>query len=270
MDTNKVFRFIFGLYLAAHFMTLFPYADELIGDAMPYTTVHMLSAMVPNILDYVNVKFFMLTLMVSSAIFTFTLNAKYVRFTSLYILMGWASILIKNPLTSNPGIPYVGWLLLVHVFYPDKKPKRVMWTAWFLMALGYTMSGIHKLSCPSWIDGTALLHVMNSPLARDNFIRDFMMLLPDFILKAMTWVALFLEISALPLGLFRHTRYMYHWAFIFMHLGICLMVNFLDLTLGVMMIHLFLFERDMFENPFRSLFVRKKPSRKLANGSLVQ
>ena len=41
------------------------------------------------------------------------------------------------------------------------------------MAIGYTVSGIHKLQCDSWRKGTALQYVLSGPLGRDNFLVDF-------------------------------------------------------------------------------------------------
>ncbi len=58
----------------------------------------------------------------------------------------------------------------------------------------------------------------------------------------MTWFSLFLEISFLPLGVFYHTKAMYWIIFIGFHLGILLVINFTDLTLGVLMFHLLIFD----------------------------
>jgi len=114
------------------------------------------------------------------------------------------------------------------------------------MAYGYTISGIHKLYSPSWIDSSALYHVMNSPLARDNFIRDFMISLPLEFLKVMTWSALFLEVTFIPLGCFIHTRKWFWIAHLFLHAGVLTLINFIDFMVGVFMIHIFTYEPDWF------------------------
>jgi hypothetical protein len=85
-------------------------------------------------------------------------------------------------LISNPSIAYVGLLLLLTTLVPGREPLRpfdrraesndfyvpaaAYWTAWCLMAAGYTFSGIVKLASPSWVDGTAFWHVVQNPLAR--------------------------------------------------------------------------------------------------------
>lgn len=127
-----------------------------------------------------------------------------------------------------------------------RMPPLIFWGAWFLMALGYTISGIHKLQCASWIDGSALLHVLESLLARDNNLVNFMIELMKnypWFLKLNTWASLVLEISFLPLGIFDRLRFVYWISFIVMHIGIMCLIDFTDLTLGVLMIHLFTFDK---------------------------
>ena len=120
------------------------------------------------------------------------------------------------------------------------------WGGWTLYALGYTISGLHKLQSPSWIDGSALNHVLQSPLSRDNALCHFLLQSNPLILQLSTWVSLFVEISFLPLGLFYHTRKLYWFAFLGLHLGVLLVVNFTDLTMGVLMMHFFLFDPRWF------------------------
>jgi hypothetical protein len=118
----------------------------------------------------------------------------------------------------------------------------MFWLAWTLMALGYTLSGLHKFDSPSWMDGSALTHVLNSPLSRNNFIKTFLLNLPPVFLRIASYTSLALETSFLPLGLFYHTRFYYWFAYLFFHIGILLTVNFADLTMGVFMIHVLTFD----------------------------
>lgn len=236
----KYFRIVFGLYLIYHFLELVPYAEELFGEKMPYD--HKLSPLYgifPNILDYVNATSFLQTMIFFSILYIIGIRNRPI---SVFLWYGWACLFNRNILIANPGLPYVGWLLIFSAFIKnDRVTKYYHLLAWFLMALGYTVSGIHKLWSPSWIDGSALYHVLNSPIARDNILRDTMVEFPGF-LKIMTWISLFLEISFLPLGMFRNTRFTYWVIYIFFHIGIMLLVNFTDLTLGVLMIHFVTFE----------------------------
>src|SRR5262249_40266522 len=95
-----------------------------------------------------------------------------------------ACLLGRNPLISNPALPFIGWLLLLHTLLPKAPygslsardrddpganwciPKLAFVVAWALMAIGYSYSGYTKLVSPSWLDGSALARVLQNPLAR--------------------------------------------------------------------------------------------------------
>lgn len=259
-----IFRIFLGIYLTFHFLSLISYAEELFGNQMPYdVTISPVYGILPNILDYsyVSATNFVLFLSIISMSFTFEY---YPKLCALILWYGWAALFNRNILIHNPGIPYIGWILLAMTLVTedknrvvfktninflkkiqyDKFPKRVFWSGWFLMAAGYTVSGLHKLIySPSWYDGTALYHVLTSPLARDNILRDFLITCPNFLMFS-TWLSLFLEIFFLPLGTFYHTRLCFWVLYMGFHFGILLLINFTDLTLGVMMIHLFTFNWD--------------------------
>ena len=74
-------------------------------------------------------------------------------------------------------------------------PPLIFAVAWFLMAAGYTFSGATKLVSPSWIDGTALQRVLESPLARPTFLREMMLSLPQALLRLLTWSLLAWEVA---------------------------------------------------------------------------
>ena len=68
----------------------------------------------------------------------------------------------------------VGWLLLAHAAMPADRPMppAMHAAAWIVMAVGYSYSGCTKLGSQSWLDGTALRHVLENPLARPGALRD--------------------------------------------------------------------------------------------------
>lgn len=270
-----IFRIILGLYLTCHFIQLIPWAEELFGNSMPYDpTISPVYGILPNILDFVNATCFIVFLTFLSIVFTLEI---YPRFVSLLLWYGWACTFNRNILIHNPGIHYIGWILLALslviidgsrvVFYTsipllkkiqhDKLPTRIFWAAWFLMAAGYTSSGLHKLvTSPSWLDGTALQHILESSLARDNFLRDYLVICPNFLMFS-TWLALFLEISFLPLGVFYHTRFYYWFLYVGFHMGILVLINFSDLTIGVLMIHLCTFDWRWLNHPVLKFVLTK-------------
>lgn len=172
----------------------------------------------------------------------------------------WACLLGRNPLISNPGIPYVGWLLLAHTILlgapygsvasrgrPDpggtwRMPSMLFAGAWILMALGYTYSGVTKLVSPSWLDGTAIAHILENPLARPGAVREAILALPDGLLRFGPWATLTLELLFAPLALSRRLRPWIWTLGLAMHLGLIALIDFADLSLGMVMLHLFTFD----------------------------
>ncbi len=114
--------------------------------------------------------------------------------------------------------------------------------AWAVLAIGYSYSGATKLVSPSWVDGTALRFVIAGPLARPTPLRDALLSLPAPLFAVMTWGALALELACAPLGLIKRLRPWLWLALVGMHLGILALVDFADLTLGMLVAHAFTFD----------------------------
>ena len=252
------FRVIFGLYLAIHFAHLVPWGAELFSrdGVLPTADLNPTYGILPNVLAVWDsaqfVTAFLLTLVGLSILFCLGI---WRRTAALLLWYGWACLFNRDVLISNPSIPYVGLLLLLTVLVPATEPLRafrretptgefyvpgaVYWTAWALLALGYAFSGVVKLGSPSWIDGTAVWHVLQNPLARDSWLRDVMVSAPPWVFRLMTWNALALELLFLPLALWRRTRPMVWLAMVGMHVGIVALLDFADLSAGMLMAHLF-------------------------------
>lgn len=252
------FRIIFGTYLAIHFGHLVPWGAELFSreGVIPRASLNPTHGILPNMLAWWDspafVTVFLLALVALSVLFALGV-ARHAA--ALLLWYGWACLFNRNVLITNPSIAYVGLLLLLTTLVPGREPFRALgknaasdefyvpaaayWTAWFLMAAGYTFSGIVKLASPSWVDGTAMWHVVQNPLARDGLLRDFVLGLPSWAFQLLTWKALVLEILFLPLALWRWTRPVIWLAMVVMHIGILALVSFADLSAGMLMVHLF-------------------------------
>jgi len=256
----SIFRIILGLYLTIHFLYLIPYAAEVWSSfgMLPDASSNLTYGIFPNVLYIITsasgVTIYVGILALLSIFFMLGYQRQLV---SILLWYGWASLFDRNNLISNPGIPYVGWLLLVCAVIPkgeplsfssSKKswemPKVIFIGAWAIMAIGYTISGFDKLSSPSWNNGTAIFHLLENPLARNYWLRDFVVQLPVVLLKIMTWAILFIELAFLPFAIFKPTRKWIWLAMIIMHLGILFIVDFADLTLGMLMIHWFTFDSN--------------------------
>ncbi len=252
----RLFRIIFGIYLIIHFTMLIPYGPELFSRTGLIANPEWIPtySLFPNLLllfdTPLGTQLFLGALAALAMLFTVGWKRPWIAFVLWY---GWACLLNRNIFINNPGLPMVGWILLACALIPDDKenpnsntpwemPAALFWGAWFIMAFGYTVSGIHKMSSPSWPDGTAILRLLQNPLARDVPWREWLLLGPQWIFNGMTYFSLGLELFFLPLALFVWTRPWVWLAMVGMHLGILSLVSFADLTTGVLMIHLFTFD----------------------------
>jgi predicted DCC family thiol-disulfide oxidoreductase YuxK len=265
----SLFRAVFGVYLFVHFAQLVPWGIELFSNrgVLPDASTSPLIALFPNILAVWDGPVFVTILLILSCGLSmlFALGA-YDRVASLGLWYMWACFFGRNPLIANPSLPYIGWLLLAHACLPpapygswagsnrldpaDSSNTNSSWhmsqgvylAAWTIMALGYSYSGFTKLISPSWIDGTALARVLDNPLARPGVVREMLLALPDSLLRLATWGALGLELSFAPLALIRRLRPWLWSTMLLMHIGLIVVIDFADLSLGMVMFHLFTFD----------------------------
>ncbi|WP_412471219.1 DCC1-like thiol-disulfide oxidoreductase family protein [Halobacteriovorax sp. RT-2-4] len=114
-------------------------------------------------------------------------------------------------------------------------PKLLFDGAWFITGLSYTISGVHKLTTISWQSGEALYHLLDNPLVRNNMLVETLLEVPMPLLKLATWSVLLLEILAIVFVMIPKLR---------KYLGILTTVNFADLTLGMLVFQLFIFDTD--------------------------
>lgn len=257
------FRIVFGLYLVWHFACLVPYAGELFSSegVLADPKLNPTHGLFPNPLVWWPSAAFAAGFAAVLAVLAGLLAAGWRRRTVAVLLwFGWAALFNRNNLIANPSIPYVGLILLFLAIVPDGEPLRwrgkvikpsewfmptaVYWGAWFLMAAGYTFSGVVKLWSPSWVDGTAFHHLIDNPLARPSWVRDVFLGLPAWVHAVFTWTVLAAEILFLPMSVHRWGRCAAWVGMLIMHAGIVLMVDFADLSLGMIMIHLFTFDPE--------------------------
>ncbi len=256
-----IFRMIFGGYLFFHFFSLINYSEAIWGrnGMFPEASLNMTYPYFPNILfiwDSPLVSHIVIVL-IGMAALGICLGV-WRPMLSLYLWYGWACLFHRNNLILNPSVPIVGWLLLALAIIPTgerwvlgKKedpnwgmPSILIVGAWVIMGVGYMVSGLDKCLSPSWQNGTAIFHLLNNPLARDTALREFCLGLDLFYFKVLTFSTLTLEMVFGILCLFKKSRPLAWIAMCGFHLGILLLVDFADLTIGVMMIHLFVIETE--------------------------
>jgi predicted DCC family thiol-disulfide oxidoreductase YuxK len=256
-------RAIFGVYLFIHFAQLTPWASELfsrsgvLADGSASPLLHLF----PNVLALWDGPVFVTALVAVAAGLSVVFAAGWhERAASVALWYVWACLHGRMPLIANPGLPYVGWMLLAHAFLPAapygswaargrvdpgnnwRMRDDIFLVAWILMAVGYTYSGCTKFVSPSWLDGTALARVMENPLARPGPARDLFLALPTGLVRLMTWGALLAEVSFAPLALVRRLRPWIWCMMLAMHVGLMALIDFADLSMGMVMLHLFTFD----------------------------
>lgn len=259
----SLFRVIFGLYLCIHFFQLLPWGTELFSNqgALPEAAASPLLYAFPNILAVWDAPLFVTALLSAACVLSglFAVGA-YDRWVAVGLWYVWACVFGRNPLIANPSLPFIGWLLLAHACLPTAPygswagrgrsdpggewhmPQAIYLVAWAVMALGYSYSGYNKLISPSWMDGTALARVLENPLARPGFVRELILNLPAGFLQLVTWGALGLELAFAPFALLRRLRPWLWTGMLTMHLGLILVIDFADLSLGMVMLHVFTFD----------------------------
>lgn len=252
------FRIILGLYLLQHFLFLIPYGTEIFSaeGIFPRTSLNFTDGFIPGLFDLNDSPNFISGALTVLSLLSICLTIGFKRnWAALLLWVGWVSLFDRNNLISNPGLPFIGWLLLVVAVIPRgerisidaikedwRMPKLLFYGAWIIMAVSYTLSGFDKWMAPSWRDGSAIIHLLNNPLARDTPLRGLFLQLPEWFLHLKTWGILALEVLFLPLAIFPKVR-PYAWlSMVLMHFGIILIVDFADLTAGMLMIHLFTFD----------------------------
>lgn len=256
------FRILFGMYLMIHFLDLISWAPEIFSSEgmLSDKSLSPLINIFPNIFllndDPLFVQGIVLLGFGCALMLTLGYNVKIAALGIFYIL---ACLFGRNPLIANPALPYVGFMLLCVLFIPKAPfgsieakglndvgrswimPKDVFLAAWLILAITYSYSGYTKLLSPSWVAGDNINFVLNNPLARDYFFRDFLLSLPPIFLKILTWSVLFIELLFAPLALISKLRPILWALMAVIQLGFALCLNFLDLTSAMLLFHLFTF-----------------------------
>lgn len=258
----SLFRFFLGMYLFIHFWDLIPWAPEIFSSEgmLANGSLSPIIHIFPNMFLMNDTPVFVQSVIISGLIGSMMLACGYkTKIAALWILYVLACLFGRNPLIANPALPYVGFMLLCIAFIPKAPygsveakglsdvgrhwimPKDVILAGWLVLALTYSYSGYTKLLSPSWIAGDNINFVLNNPLARDYFLRDFLLSLPPILLNLLTWAVLFIELLFAPLSIIPKLRPILWSLMALIQLGFALCLNFLDLTAAMIIFHLFTF-----------------------------
>jgi predicted DCC family thiol-disulfide oxidoreductase YuxK len=259
----SLYRAFFGGYLFVHFAHLLPFGKEVFSNAgmLADASVSPLYPLFPNLLFVWDSPVAVTTLLAVGLVGSIAFGiGRRDRIAALVLWYIWACLFTRNPLISNPGLPLVGWLLLVHAALPTRPfgawdargrldpnsdwhlPAPIYAAAWIVMAVGYSYSGAAKLVSPGWIDGSALAYVLGNPLARPTFLRETLLSIPTVLIAIATWTALATELLFAPLALVARFRPWLWLALFGMHLGLMSLIDSAELSAGMILLHLFTFD----------------------------
>jgi len=258
----SVFRALFGIYLCIHFAHLLPWSAEIFSSegVLPEGRLSPIFSLFPNLYAISDAPWFIYTTLAVSAAAAFAFAVGWHdRFAALWMWLVLASLFGRNPLIANPALPYVGFMLLAHLFVraapygsaaararadPDggwSLSRSVFLAAWVVLALSYSYSGYTKLLSPSWVAGENIAFVLQNPLARAWFLRDFFLWLPPIFLTLLTWTVLYVELLFAPIALWQRARPWIWLLMLVIQFGFLFLLNFADLTSGMLLFHLFTF-----------------------------
>ena len=261
----SLFRVLLGLYLCIHFAHLLPWSAELFSSegVLPDGRLSPIFSLFPNLYAISDAPWFIYaTLGVSAAAALAFALGWHDRIAALWMWLVLANLFGRNPLIANPAMPYVGFMLLAHLFVPaapygsasardrvdpDGKwshSRPVFFAAWVVLALSYSYSGYTKLLSPSWVAGDNIAFVLQNPLARPWFLRDFFLWLPPIFLTLLTWTVLYVELLFAPIALWPRARPWIWLLMLVIQCGFLFLLNFADLTSGMLLFHMFTFNPD--------------------------
>ena len=117
----SIYRALLGLYLLVHLSALLPYGTELFSNAgmLADAAASPLYPLFPNLLFVCDGPAVVAAALAVGVLASACLALGWRdRVAALVLWLLWASLFTRNPLIQNPGLPFIGWLLLAHALLP--------------------------------------------------------------------------------------------------------------------------------------------------------
>lgn len=257
----SLIRTFFGLWLLQHFLFLIPSGRELFsseGMKVAGGALYLKTAL-SGLRSPAGITILLSLAAISSILFTLRIKRSL---NSFFLFLCWVFLFHQDLLSYNPGVPYVGWMLLALSLVPEMEerffwenkfpdfsfPKILFWGLWLIVVLGYSASGVHKLLfSPLWREGRAFVYILDYPASRSVFIGQLYNAIPLLFQKIICWIVLASE-SLFFLAFLNPTLRKWTWMTnTLMHLGILIVLKFGALSVVMLIIHAFMIEDDWFK-----------------------
>jgi len=114
-------RALLGLYLFIHFVHLLPWSAELFSSRglLHDARLSPLAAVFPGLFAISDAPWFIHAALSTAAAAALAFAAGWRdRVAAFWMWLVLASLFVRNPLIANPSMPYVGFMLLAHLFVP--------------------------------------------------------------------------------------------------------------------------------------------------------
>jgi predicted DCC family thiol-disulfide oxidoreductase YuxK len=165
----------------------------------------------------------------------------------------------RAPLGVDASIPFIGFLLLAHACVPSapygswaargrtdpgggwSMPRPIWGAVWVVLALGYVYGGWAKLHSASWIEGSAVQRILESPFARPTSIRDLLLWMSP-ILRPVTYLTIGLELAFPLLALSSRARGWIWTVMLVMQAALAVLFDFAGANAAMMIAHAFAFD----------------------------
>lgn len=196
-----------------------------------------------------------------SMISLFYILGIYEKASLFFLWLGIIFITEMNPMIKNVSFNYIGFMLFSGLFLPSQSlnwriPKILKEGMWFILALGYSLSGLYKLRDYHWVDGTAIQALLHSVIARNNFLVQWA--------DSHSWLTMFnsyftliMEIISFPIVFSLRGRRLFFVGMTIVHLGIATFTMLTTLSISMLIFHFYLIV-DSFEPEYKELFNFKR------------
>lgn len=253
----QVWRIVLGAFLFIHFARILPYAGELFSGEGLFPAASFRQFGAPTIFRYFDSVIFCQFFLAGACALSLAFAAGCQRRICGFLLwVALTQLCSKNFFYYELEFGPIGWLLLASSLIPEPKgkaenfsmPAIIYWGGWLVLALSYTASGVAKLSSGAWLDGSAIQFVLSANSSRLPLTLVSTHWL-HFPMMLVTWTILSLEILALPLVFFPRGRKLFWFAMVFAHTGIGVTTLLTELSIGMLIFYLFLWDRRFLPQP---------------------